>query len=109
MMQAELARRLGVHTESLKNWERGVNSPMIRHIPKMLEFLGYNPEPKPEDHAGRIVFARRQIGLTQKQLAKALAVDSVTLSRWENGLTLPPREIIQKIEQLLSAKTITRQ
>src|SRR5438445_5121024 len=82
LMQAELADRLGVHVESLKNWERGATCPTVRHVPKILEFLGYNPEQKPESQAQRIIYTRRQLGLTQKQLAKRLAVDAVTLYRW---------------------------
>jgi DNA-binding transcriptional regulator YiaG len=109
-MQGELAKRLGVHVESLKNWERGVTSPTIRHIPKILEFLGYNPEPQPESQADRIVYARRQLGLAQEQLAQMLAIDLVTLYRWENGLAATPTKTLQKIEQPTpAARQITRQ
>jgi transcriptional regulator with XRE-family HTH domain len=107
-MQADVAKRLGVHMESLKNWERGVTKPTIRHIPKIVEFLGYNPEPEPDDLAGRLVYTRRRLGLTQETLAKLLRVDSVTLYRWENGLTLPPQGKVGRLKELLATRLFTK-
>jgi transcriptional regulator with XRE-family HTH domain len=83
---------------------------MIRHIPKILEFLGFNPESEPEKDSARIVHLRRQLGLTQKQLARVLAVDPVTLYRWENSITAPPAPTVHQIAELLPAKPqLTRQ
>ena len=42
-MQSDLAKRLGVHRGSIQNWERGVGEPALRHVPKIVEFLGYDP------------------------------------------------------------------
>jgi hypothetical protein len=36
---------------------------MSRHIPKIIEFLGYDPEP--EVLSKRIAYARRRRGITQ--------------------------------------------
>jgi transcriptional regulator with XRE-family HTH domain len=102
-MQADLAEQIGVHIESLKNWERGATAPTVRYIPKILEFLGYNPEPLANCQAGRIIHTRRRLGLTQEQLAERLAVDPVTLYRWENGIALASEAIIQQIEELIPA------
>lgn len=43
LLQRDVAGLIGVHPESVKNWERGVLKPMIRHLPKIIEFLGYTP------------------------------------------------------------------
>ena len=41
--QATLAKRLNVRPENVANWEHSRMLPDIRHLPKIIEFLGYNP------------------------------------------------------------------
>jgi transcriptional regulator with XRE-family HTH domain len=60
-MQQEVAERLGVHVESVKNWERGAGSPTIKQIPKIIEFLGYAPAPLPGTILEQIRAARRRL------------------------------------------------
>ncbi len=43
---------------------------------------------------------RTYLGLTQKELADALGVTNVTLSRWENGQTTPNRLAMEKLKRL---------
>ena len=43
LMQETLAREFGVHIESVKNWERGVHEPNANVLPRVLDFLGYDP------------------------------------------------------------------
>ena len=106
-MQQDLADRFGVHIESIKNWERGATKPTIRHIPKIIAFLGRNPEAEPATGAGRIAHARRRLGLTQKELARAIGTDAVTLYRWEKGLTAPDARALQRISELLQEGAVT--
>jgi DNA-binding transcriptional regulator YiaG len=105
-LQKDLARQLGVHMESLKNWERGVEQPMIRYIPRIIEFLGHDLEPEPDTLPKRLVYARRRLGLTQDNLAKALKVDSVSIWCWEKGQVEPPAFRLQQLNQMLAAKSI---
>jgi len=42
-LQAQLAELLGVDRVSVQNWERGIYEPIPRTIPKIIEFLGYDP------------------------------------------------------------------
>jgi transcriptional regulator with XRE-family HTH domain len=42
-MQHQIAAGLGVHVESVKNWERGTTSPASQLVPGIIEFLGYDP------------------------------------------------------------------
>lgn len=106
LLQKDLARQIGVHVESLKNWERDVESPMIRFIPKIVEFLGYDPIPEPKTIPERIAYARRRLGMTQVNLAKALRVDSVSIWRWETGQVGPPAARVAALNQLLATKQI---
>jgi len=97
LMQSDLAERLGVHWGSIQNWERGIGEPMIRQMPKIIEFLGFDPMPEPTGLPARIAYARRRLGWTQKELARALKVDAVSIYRWEKGLSAPPAEAIHRL------------
>jgi len=103
LLQKDVARQLAVNVETLKNWERGVGKPMIRHWPKVIAFLGYDPIPEPETLPERIAHSRRRLGMTQARLAHALEVDSVTIWRWERGDCVPPKSVLARIDHLLTA------
>ena len=47
--------------------------------------------------SARLRAARLGTGLTQKQLAEALGVDSITVSRWERGVTSPSLPRLRRI------------
>jgi transcriptional regulator with XRE-family HTH domain len=49
---------------------------------------------------GRLRTARRSVGLTQKQLADELGVESITVSRWERGATAPSLSRLRRIAEL---------
>lgn len=49
---------------------------------------------------GRLRTARRSAGLTQKQLAEELGVESITVSRWERGVTTPSLPRLRRIAEL---------
>jgi DNA-binding transcriptional regulator YiaG len=44
-----------------------------------------------ENFPGRVKDVRRQLGLSQEELAHALGVSFATVNRWENGRTLPSK------------------
>ncbi len=54
----------------------------------------------------RVRAARLSVGLTQKQLAESLGVESITVSRWERGVTMPSlprlRQIAERTETTVS-------
>jgi transcriptional regulator with XRE-family HTH domain len=47
LLQADIARQLGVHRTTIQNWERGATAPAVKFIPLIIGFLGYDPEPEP--------------------------------------------------------------
>jgi transcriptional regulator with XRE-family HTH domain len=104
--QKEVAQRLGVHFESFKNWERGIAVPTVRYVPKIIEFLGYDPELVPETPSRRIAYARRRLGFTQEDLAKALKVDSVSIWHWEKAHFEPPDAKMRQLSEMLKARQI---
>ena len=102
LLQTEVGRRLGVHKGSIQTWERGIGLPGIRQLPAVIEFIGCDPEPEPEDLPRRIAYARRRLGFTQENLAKVLKVNPVTVWSWESGRTRPSETRLQQMQLLLN-------
>ncbi|ANA40324.1 transcriptional regulator [Geobacter anodireducens] len=46
---------------------------------------------QPEDFPERVKDVRRQLGLSQEELAHALGVSFATVNRWENAKTVPSK------------------
>ena len=44
--------------------------------------------------------ARRNVGLTQKEAADQLGINSKTLANWENHVTFPPVDMVVKLCEL---------
>ncbi len=106
ILQKDLAERLGVHEQAIGLWERGAGVPMTRHLPKIIAFLGYDPEAEPESLPGRIAYARCRLGFTQNDLAEALEIDTVSIWRWESGQAAPPAVRLARLNELLKTKQI---
>ncbi len=83
LTQREVAEAWGVSMWSILLWEANRVSPTIRHRRKIYTFLGYDPSPRPKSLGGRIISARRRLGITQEELAKRLEVSPCSVSRWE--------------------------
>jgi putative transcriptional regulator len=47
LFQNQLAELLRVDRVSVQNWERGIHKPNAQAIPKLIDFLGYDPPRKP--------------------------------------------------------------
>jgi transcriptional regulator with XRE-family HTH domain len=48
----------------------------------------------------RLRAARRAAGMTQKQLAEAIGVESITVSRWERGVTVPALSRLRRVAEI---------
>jgi transcriptional regulator with XRE-family HTH domain len=101
LQQKDVAKLLGVSPETVYNWEHGLSTPSLYHIPKVIQFLGYDPYIIKEDIGGRIKKARQSIGMTQKELAWKLGVDPGTLGKWERGEKRPLKEMEKRIKRFL--------
>lgn len=77
----------GTATETVCNWETGKTEPEVRHLPKIMDFLGYCPcEPKQRTLGERLKAIRIYLlGISQEKMTKQLGVDEGTLRRWEKG------------------------
>lgn len=95
LRQSDVAPKLGVDETSVHNWERGHTTPSVNIIPKILNFLGYNPFETETKSPGKRY--RRTLGLTQKEFAGRLKIDPGTLRRWEKGEGRLSKESFQNL------------
>jgi transcriptional regulator with XRE-family HTH domain len=102
LQQKDVAKMLGVSPETVYNWEHNRSAPSLYQIPKVIQFLGYDPYTIKETLGGRIKRARQVLGMTQKELARKLGVDPGTLGKWERGERKPSNEMEEKATQLLN-------
>jgi transcriptional regulator with XRE-family HTH domain len=88
-LQREVATQLGINASTYRNWENDHTSPAVRFVPRIVEFLGYDPYPLPKTLGERIVARRRDLGMSRRRLARRLGVDEATLRRWESDMAHP--------------------
>jgi transcriptional regulator with XRE-family HTH domain len=89
MTKRQAAARLGVGPETVRHWESGeTNSPPVERIPAILEFLDYDPFPKPKSVAEQLLAKRRTMGWSIREAATELGVDASTWRDWEHGKTI---------------------
>lgn len=92
LFQTDIALIIGVEETSIYNWENNRSTPIIKHIPKIIEFLGYTPDIFPHETLGeKLTYYRKIHGLSQKELAMKLGIDQTTLRRWERNERRPKK------------------
>jgi len=89
LLQREVAERLRVAVENVRNWEWNKTNPAVRFLPAIFEFLGYEPEVPARSFPEALLAARRAAGLSQGQLAKGAGLDESTIAKWERGDSRP--------------------
>ena len=81
--QGFVSQMLSVSTNTITGWELNRNTPQVKYIPRIINFLGYTPL---FNLAGNSLSKRlKQFmyvnGLSQKECAKKLGVDPATIQR----------------------------
>jgi transcriptional regulator with XRE-family HTH domain len=101
LTQRELSGRLGVSKDTIRFWENSLAEPSLAKIPKIIEFLGYDPfEKETESLGARVRGYRRAHGLSQKKLAERLGIDNKTLAGWERGKRITANRIVANLLNL---------
>jgi transcriptional regulator with XRE-family HTH domain len=102
LFQKQVADQIGVDATTITNWEGNTTSPAIRHIPAILEFLGYDPIPTAQGFPERLAAARKRLGLSQRKLAEKLGVDPTTVRDWEAGRHRPTKRNTGAVKRILA-------
>ena len=64
----------------------------MKHWPRIIALLGYDPTPKPTTLGQQLLAYRRQHGFNRETLAATIGVDEATLWRWETDARKPTRK-----------------
>ncbi|MDE2166106.1 MAG: transcriptional regulator [Alphaproteobacteria bacterium] len=88
LRQQDAGKRLGVGESTVCAWERGIWPP-DRYWPRIVDFLGYSPQPQPRTLGEQLVATRRARGLSRQRAAVVMGVDEGTLFRYESGERKP--------------------
>ncbi|MBM4136643.1 MAG: hypothetical protein FJ241_07405 [Nitrospira sp.] len=75
--------------------------PELRHIPKIIEFLGYVHFEYPEDPVGKLEYFKQVKGLSCKRLGELMGRDPEQLTDWMSGRKKPCKRNIQSIISFL--------
>jgi transcriptional regulator with XRE-family HTH domain len=104
LVQRELAERIGVEVDTILNWEHNRSTPTLRHLPKVIAFLGYNPLiKKPETLGEQALQYRKRCGVSQKELARQVGIDPTTLSRLERNQGTCFPSVLRKVSTFVNA------
>ena len=101
LRQVAIGQRIGVCCSAVWLREKGRSRPHVRHIPAIIEFLGYDPTPAAVSLPERLVRHRRGRGWTQDRFAPRLGVDPTTFARWERGERVVSGNYRVKVEAVM--------
>lgn len=102
LWQKQVAKRIGVTTCTITNWELSRTGPEIQYYPAIIDFLGYLPYGVGKTLPEKLKAYRMMHGLSQTQMAKKICVDDGTLRKWENGKSAPRRKQQLRIEKIVN-------
>jgi len=103
MFQKDVARRIGVTTSTIYNWENGRAEPGIWYLPALIAFLGYNPLPPPATRGHAIKRGRISRGWSRSHLADLAEVDEATIARLELDTPMMARRCVEAVQAVLVA------
>ncbi len=103
LYQREVAVRLGVTLHTVLNWEKGWTEPEARHWPKIIGFLGCDPQPESAALGGRLQARYRALGLSRKEAGRRLGIDENSLKAYEDGACEPGEHNRKKLDRFLGS------
>ena len=110
----QLARLINISQHSLSDWETGKVEPrysstnILTEWLKRTDFYGPDKDFARSALSERVAVQRRELGLSQKQLAQFLGVRGRTLNKWESGTAFPGKNPLKRLMQILSDDSFER-
>ena len=84
LRQKDAAAILGIGHFTYMTWEKDQKSPFPRYYPAIIDWLGYNPLPRPETEGHKLRYARLSRGMTAQEAAADIGMDESTWLSFEN-------------------------
>lgn len=103
--QKDVAALVNATNSTVTNWEKNRTRPTLEFLPRIIEFLGYDPISLPGSSLGEKLKRYRRIrGQSIERLAEELGVDPTTIAKWERGKTTPSRRFQRVISALFRSR-----
>jgi len=94
---------LEVTESAISYWETAMAKPEIFHYPKIALFLGYLPfEGETATLGGKLLYYQHLKGMTQKELAGELGINTSTLYHFGTGKHKPSPKVMKKLRPMLA-------
>lgn len=104
MLQREVAELIGVRRGTINKWECNRDEPRAVDVPRIIEFLGYNPLPEPHLLEEQMKRWRLLNGLSARAASQLIGVGEATWAAWERGALRPGACSRQKITDTINAR-----
>lgn len=101
LLQREVAKALRVDCMSLVNWEKNRTEIGARFVPAIIQWLGYDPLPRPSSLGEWVTIERTRRGLARRTLADALGWDEATVREYEQGGRPPDSGRLAQLQEVL--------
>jgi transcriptional regulator with XRE-family HTH domain len=101
LYQRDVAKRIGVTTDTITNWRKNRSNPTLRSWPSVIGFLGYDPRPAGLTIGEQLCRHRQGLGLSRAEAARIMGVDPSTLSTWELGERVPQGRYLRAVWRFL--------
>lgn len=102
LSQPQVARVIGVTTDTITNWELNRNTPEAKQAAKIISFIGCVPQEWGRASLReRLYYARQVKGVTHRQLAKELKIDASTIGATEAEKRNPSKKTTLKIKYFI--------
>jgi transcriptional regulator with XRE-family HTH domain len=85
----------------VNNWESGRTPQSLRHLGRVIQFLGYDPRPVVETLREQMRRRREGLGWSQQEAAQKLGVSPSVFSWWETGRRKPRGRYLAKVHAFL--------
>ena len=121
LRQEDVAAKLGVSTQTVRNWESGRVEPSEENKQRLGELLSeqlgdfaafyedlhsYHPKRKEPVVNGRLMReARREAGFTQAQAAERVGLSRFSIVRYETGASRPSDDTLSKLSEIYGKRS----
>ena len=99
--QKKVCGILGVSELMVCHWEKNRYEPGTRHLPKIIEFLGYAPYQTPGTFGEWLKLVCTSMGYSQRLLASLLGGDQRSIVEWEQGRRTITKRSVMKLTAIL--------